>query len=107
MGKHESEKLQGEVEIANVRDTLNAKRTEAERELRRRERLEKELAELKQTLDGRDRNLREVKDNIKVQEEKKAELEKELREQKQSVLLRNKEEETVLNEIDKLKKECA
>jgi len=45
--KHESEKLQGEVEVTNLRDMLNAKRTEAERELRRRERLEKELQELK------------------------------------------------------------
>merc|ERR1712066_842514 len=49
--KHESEKLQGEVEITNLRDMLSAKRTEAERELRRRERLDKELQELKQTLE--------------------------------------------------------
>merc|ERR1712151_54060 len=41
--KHESEKLQGEVEITNLRDMLSAKKTEAERELRRRERLDKEL----------------------------------------------------------------
>merc|ERR1711972_352152 len=105
--KHESEKLQGEVEIANVRDTLNAKRTEAERELRRRERLEKELQELKQTLEGRERTLRSIKTDIKAQEEQKAELEKELRLAKASVEQRSKEEDTILGEIDKLKKDCA
>merc|ERR1712151_1351824 len=94
--KHESEKLQGEVEIANVRDTLNAKRTEAERELRRRERLEKELAELKQTLDGRDRTLRAVKNDIKAQEDKKADLDKDLRQQRQIVELKNQEEAKIL-----------
>merc|ERR1712151_891729 len=94
--KHESEKLQGEVEIANVRDTLNAKRTEAERELRRRERLEKELTELKVTLDGRDRTLRSVKNDIKAQEEKTDMLEKELKQQRQIVELKNQEEAKIL-----------
>merc|ERR1719393_1107277 len=59
--KHESEKLQGEVEITNLRDMLNAKRTEAEREFRRRQRLEKELSELKQNLENRERSLRQIR----------------------------------------------
>merc|ERR1712217_910430 len=79
--KHESEKLQAEVEIANCRDMLIAKKTEAERELRRRERLEKELNELKQTLDGRDRTLRSIKNDIKAQEDQREVLDKQLKEQ--------------------------
>merc|ERR1712050_84587 len=93
--KHESEKLQGEVEIANLRDTLNAKRTEAERELRRRERLEKELLELKQTLEGRERTLRSIKNDIKAQEERKDMLDKELKQQRQIVELKKQEESKI------------
>jgi len=80
--KHESEKLQGEVEVTNLRDMLNAKRTEAERELRRRQRLEKELSELKQTLEGRQRTLRSIQNGIKEQEEQKDLIDKQLKEQK-------------------------
>merc|ERR1711896_110484 len=80
--KHESEKLQGEVEITNLRDMLNAKKTEAEREFRRRQRLEKELSELKQTLENRQRTLRTIQNGIKEQEEQKEVHDKALKEQK-------------------------
>merc|ERR1712232_953754 len=80
--KHESEKLQGEVEITNLRDMLNAKRTEAERELRRRQRLEKELSELKQTLRGRERTLAQIETGMKKQESQKDVHHKALQEQK-------------------------
>merc|ERR1719181_2443024 len=80
--KHESEKLQGEAEITNLRDMLFAKRTEAERELRRRQRLEKELSELKQTLEARQRTLRSIQNGIKEQEEHKDLLGRQLKEQR-------------------------
>jgi chromosome segregation ATPase len=80
--KHESEKLQGEVEIINLRDMLNAKKTEADREFRRRQRLEKELSELKSTLENRQRTLRTIQNGIKEQEEQKEVYDKSLKEQK-------------------------
>merc|ERR1719399_2417861 len=103
--KHESEKLQGEVEATNLRDMLNAKRTEAEREARRRERLEKELQELKQTLEGRQRTLRQIQDGIKEQEAQKEVHDKELKEQKWIVERLNDKEDKIQAEIDKLKKD--
>jgi len=103
--KHESEKLQGEVEVTNLRDMLNAKRTEAERELRRRQRLEKELSELKQTLEGRQRTLRSIQNGIKEQEEQKGLLEKQLQDQKWIVEKLNEKEDTIQTEIEKMKRE--
>mmetsp|Transcript_113442 Transcript_113442/g.208390 ORF Transcript_113442/g.208390 Transcript_113442/m.208390 type:complete len:856 (-) Transcript_113442:88-2655(-) len=100
--KHESEKLQGEVEIANLRDMLNAKRTEAERELRRRQRLEKELHELKQTLQNKDRTFRSIQNSIKEQEEHKDTLEKSLKEQKRIVEQLNQEESKLQRDIKEL-----
>eukprot|EP00444_Apocalathium_aciculiferum_P049925 CAMPEP_0183505032 /NCGR_PEP_ID=MMETSP0371-20130417/6393_1 /TAXON_ID=268820 /ORGANISM="Peridinium aciculiferum, Strain PAER-2" /LENGTH=855 /DNA_ID=CAMNT_0025700627 /DNA_START=44 /DNA_END=2611 /DNA_ORIENTATION=- len=102
--KHESERIQGESEIANIQDVLNARRTEAERELRRRERLEKELSELKSTLQSRDNNLREIKHNIATQEAQKEELDKRLKEQRHKVEAMHAEERKVLEEIEEQKK---
>lgn len=100
--KHESEKLQGEVEIANLRDMLNAKRTEAERELRRRQRLEKELQELKQTLNNKDRSLRSILTGIKEQEEQKKSLDASLMEQQRLVEQMNLEEQKLQRDIKEL-----
>jgi chromosome segregation ATPase len=103
--KHESEKLQGEVEITNLRDMLSAKKTEAERELRRRERLDKELQELKQTLESRQRNLRSIQNGIKEQEDLKEVHDKALKEQRWVVEQLNEKEEKILADIEKLKRE--
>jgi len=73
------------VEIADVKDMLNAKRTEEERETRRRDRLESELIELRQTMEARDRVLRQVKAEIKQQEEVKSSTEMQLNMQKQQI----------------------
>ncbi|CAE7323721.1 CFAP58 [Symbiodinium sp. KB8] len=70
--RYESEKVQSEVEIADVKDMLNAKRTEEERETRRRDRLESELAELKQNMEAKEMALKQVKAEIKSQEEERA-----------------------------------
>lgn len=83
--RYESEKVQSEVEIADVKDMLNAKRTEEERETRRRDRLESELIELRQTMEARDRVLRHVKAEFKQQEEVKAASEMQLNMQKQQI----------------------
>eukprot|EP00747_Dinoflagellata_sp_TGD_P210719 gnl/TRDRNA2_/TRDRNA2_83982_c0_seq4.p1 gnl/TRDRNA2_/TRDRNA2_83982_c0~~gnl/TRDRNA2_/TRDRNA2_83982_c0_seq4.p1 ORF type:complete len:862 (+),score=292.55 gnl/TRDRNA2_/TRDRNA2_83982_c0_seq4:50-2635(+) len=101
--RNESEKLQGELEVANLRDVLNAKRTEQERELRRRERLEKELAELKGTLEARNRSLRQIQNDTKQQEEQKDSLDKQLKEQRRVVEHLNTEEAKLLKEIEDLK----
>eukprot|EP00929_Paragymnodinium_shiwhaense_P008461 TRINITY_DN112414_c0_g1_i1.p1 TRINITY_DN112414_c0_g1~~TRINITY_DN112414_c0_g1_i1.p1 ORF type:complete len:861 (+),score=377.43 TRINITY_DN112414_c0_g1_i1:153-2735(+) len=101
--KHESEKLQGEVEIANLKDMLNAKRTEADRELRRRERLDKELQELRGTLHARDKSLAQAKSDVKAQEEQKALLENTLKDHQLSVKTRKQEQEKLEAEIEELK----
>lgn len=101
--RHEAEKSQGEVEIMNIKDVLNSKRTEAQRELRRRERLEKELHELRQNLHARDKMLGTVKSDIKAQEEQKELYERQLKEQRKAVELRRQEEEKLMAEIAELK----
>jgi len=103
--KHESEKLQGEVEITNLRDMLNAKRTEAEREYRRRQRLEKELSELKQTLENRQRTLRAIQNDIKEKDEMKEVHEKSLKEQKWIVEQLNDKEAKIQSEIETLQRD--
>lgn len=102
--QHESERIQGEAEIANIQDVLNAKRTEAEREMRRRERLEKESLELKGTLEIREKTLRDMKQTIVAQETQKEELDKRLKEQRHKVDGMNQEEQKVLQEIEEMKR---
>mmetsp|Transcript_28676 Transcript_28676/g.66476 ORF Transcript_28676/g.66476 Transcript_28676/m.66476 type:complete len:866 (+) Transcript_28676:84-2681(+) len=101
--RYESEKVQSEVEIADVKDMLNAKRTEEERETRRRDRLESELAELKQTMEAREMTLKQVKSEIKQQEEIKAESQKTLESQKVLIDRIREEEAVCLRSIADLK----
>ena len=48
--KVEHDKVEGQLEISSLREMVSSKKNETEREARRTERLEKELAELKMTL---------------------------------------------------------
>ncbi|CAE8683176.1 unnamed protein product [Polarella glacialis] len=102
--KFESEKVQSEVEITDTKDMLNAKRTEAERETRRRDRLEKELMELKATMEGRERTLRQVKSEINQQHDQKELVERQLKEQKKVVEGLSQDEEKLLRDINELKR---
>eukprot|EP00434_Breviolum_minutum_P015625 symbB.v1.2.013764.t1/scaffold982.1/size146904/6 len=107
--RYESEKVQSEVEIADVKDMLNAKRTEEERETRRRDRLESELIELKQNMETRDRVLRQVKAEIQQQAEVKAATESKLDGQKNAIhVLRNAEAnwQRQIGELKRQKQEC-
>jgi len=107
--RYESEKVQSEVEIADVKDMLNAKRTEEERETRRRDRLESELIELKQNMETRDRVLRQVKAEIQQQAEVKAATESKLDGQKNAIhLLRTQEAlwQRQIGELKRQKQEC-
>ncbi|CAJ1396804.1 unnamed protein product [Effrenium voratum] len=103
--RYESEKVQGEVEIADVKDMLNAKRTEEERETRRRDRLESELIELRQTMEARERTLRQVKAEIKQQEEVKATTESQLNVQRQIIENKKQEEANWQRQIGELKRQ--
>eukprot|EP00913_Durusdinium_trenchii_P030741 g28793.t1 len=103
--KYESEKVQSEVEIADVKDMLNAKRTEEERETRRRDRLESELIELRQNMEARDRVLRQVKAEIKQQEEVKAATEMQLNMQRQIIENKKQEEANWQRQIGDLKRQ--
>jgi len=93
------------VEITNLQDMLGAKRTEAERELRRRERLEKELQELKTTLETRQRNLRSIQNGIKEQEDLKEVHEKSLKEQMWVVEQLAEKEGKLITDKKKLERE--
>lgn len=107
--RYESEKVQSEVEIADVKDMLNAKRTEEERETRRRDRLESELIELKQNMETRDRVLRQVKAEIQQQAEVKVATESKLSAQKDAInQLRNWEANMQRNigDLKRQKQEC-
>merc|ERR1719252_242084 len=57
----EAEKHQMENEMQNLRDLLSSKKTESEREHRRKERLERELSELRTALEARMKTLNEKK----------------------------------------------
>ncbi|OLQ08572.1 Coiled-coil domain-containing protein 147 [Symbiodinium microadriaticum] len=65
--RYESEKVQSEALSAGL-----SHRTEEERETRRRDRLESELAELKQNMEAKEMALKQVKAEIKSQEEERA-----------------------------------
>lgn len=49
----ELDKLQLETDITQIRDQINYRKSEAEREARKKERMEKEMKELKQSLESR------------------------------------------------------
>lgn len=53
MRQTELDKLQLETDITQIRDQMNYKKSEAEREARKKERMEKEMKELKQSLESR------------------------------------------------------
>jgi chromosome segregation ATPase len=105
--KHQAEKVQGEVEIMNITDVINAKKTEQQREHRRRERLEKELHELRANMQQRDKTLADVKATIKQQEEQKELFDRQLKELKKVVETRSSEEAKLINDIGDQKAENA
>lgn len=102
--RHESDRMQGEVELANTQDMLNAKRTEAEREMRRRERLEKEYYELKKTADAKLDQLGKFTKDISRQEGQKDVLDKELEGLQDKIETLNNAEEQLSHDIDELRK---
>lgn len=53
------DKLQLETDISQTRDRVNSKKAEAEREARKKERMEKEMKELKQSLETRQFELKQ------------------------------------------------
>eukprot|EP00405_Crypthecodinium_cohnii_P044365 CAMPEP_0206578886 /NCGR_PEP_ID=MMETSP0325_2-20121206/32226_1 /ASSEMBLY_ACC=CAM_ASM_000347 /TAXON_ID=2866 /ORGANISM="Crypthecodinium cohnii, Strain Seligo" /LENGTH=839 /DNA_ID=CAMNT_0054084603 /DNA_START=13 /DNA_END=2529 /DNA_ORIENTATION=+ len=102
--RHESERIQGEAEIASIQDVLSAKHTEAEREMRRRERLEKELSELRGTLQTREDTLRDIKETISSQEAQKEELDKRLKELRKKVESSKADERKLVEELEEHKR---
>mmetsp|Transcript_1947 Transcript_1947/g.5495 ORF Transcript_1947/g.5495 Transcript_1947/m.5495 type:complete len:846 (-) Transcript_1947:110-2647(-) len=100
---HESEKLLGEAEIVNFKDMLNAKQTEALREHRRMNRLEKEMLEMRQGLEAEDDSLRKVENDVQVQEEQKQLHENTFRDQRKVVEALVLEEARLQRDIEDLK----
>lgn len=76
----EAEKHATESEMQNLRDLLASKKTEGEREHRRKERLERELGELRAALEQRDATLKEKRAAIQKVADNTARAEQEGRE---------------------------
>merc|ERR1719482_1919262 len=76
----EAEKHATESEMQNLRDLLASKKTEGEREHRRKERLERELGELRSALEQRDATLKEKRAAIQNVADNTARAEQEGRE---------------------------
>merc|ERR1719311_1610349 len=73
---------QMENEMQNLRDLLSSKKTESEREHRRKERLERELNELRTALDGRMKTLKDKQAESNDLADAAAKSEQELREER-------------------------
>lgn len=58
------DKLQLEQDTMQLRDQINAKKSEAERESRKKERMEKEMKELKQSIEQRQLELKEKQKHV-------------------------------------------
>eukprot|EP00742_Colponemidia_sp_Colp-10_P001279 GILJ01001378.1.p1 GENE.GILJ01001378.1~~GILJ01001378.1.p1 ORF type:complete len:869 (-),score=252.53 GILJ01001378.1:154-2760(-) len=80
--KMENDKLNADTEIQNLKDMIATKKAETEREQRRKERLEKELKELRQTLEQRHQELKQKQNMITQGAEQIAKLEQQLKDSK-------------------------
>ncbi|BBN13317.1 cilia- and flagella-associated protein 58 [Marchantia polymorpha subsp. ruderalis] len=78
----EADKINLEHDIGVLKDQLSAKRAECDREMKKKERLEREVKELKNSLDSKQNEVKEKMGTMVEQQEVVAKLETTLREQK-------------------------
>ena len=71
----ESERLALDTEVNSLKDNIGTKRAESEKELRRKERMEKEIKELKNVLENRQHELKAKQSSVQHGEEQIARLE--------------------------------
>ncbi|KXZ47347.1 hypothetical protein GPECTOR_36g70 [Gonium pectorale] len=78
----ETDKLQAEMDIQQLKDAVAEKKAEAEREIRKKERMEKEMKELRQQLEVRSSEIKQKQMQVTTTEEQVGKLEQMLRESK-------------------------
>lgn len=98
----ETDKLQLEGDIQALRDQITAKKAEAEREQRKKERMEKEMKDLKGTLDQRSVEMKQKQLSIQASEEQVAKLEQMLRDSKASTERIQKDYNQLNEKVQKL-----
>lgn len=98
----EAEKLDLENEIHQLRDSISAKKAEGERELRKKERMEKEMKELKATLEQRTQEIKMKQSLVAQGEDQISRLEQMLKEQRASTDKAQKEYNALNEKVQKL-----
>lgn len=79
----EEHKITMEHELSMQKDQISAKKAECERELKRKERMEKEIRELKVSLESKQNEIKSKQQEVADSQEQVEKLEHQLREQKQ------------------------
>lgn len=98
----EADKLEIEGQLHTLKDTITSKKAEGEREQRKREKMEKEIVELRTQLDNRTVEIRNKQAAITAGEENVARLEALLKEQRLTTDRANKEFNLLNEKVQKL-----
>ena len=98
----EADKLDLENEIHQLKDSISAKKAEGERELRKKERMEKEMLELKRTLDNRTYEIKQKQALIAQGEDQILRLEQMLKEQRSNTDKAQREYNHLNEKVQKL-----
>jgi chromosome segregation ATPase len=98
----EGEKVTADAAISELKSVIGAKKAEADRERKRKERLESSLEEVKGSVEDRERQIRAKQTSVAEGNEELRQLEMSLREQKQSTDRALKEADTLSLKVQKL-----
>jgi chromosome segregation ATPase len=98
----EADKLDLENDIHQLKDGISAKKAEGERELRKKERMEKEMLELKRTLDNRTYEIKQKQTLVAQGEDQILRLEHMLKEQRGNTDKAQREYNNLNEKVQKL-----
>eukprot|EP00962_Isochrysis_galbana_P048524 scaffold20268_cov111-Isochrysis_galbana.AAC.9 len=98
----EDEKVTADVAISELKSVIGSKKTEVDRERKRKERLESSLKEVKGSVEERDRQIRAKQASVAEGNDELRQLELSLRENKQSTDRSLKEADTLSLKVQKL-----
>lgn len=101
----EAEKLESEEEIATLKDLIASKKSEGDRELRNKEKLERELREARQVIEQKNVEVRAKQETISRAKEEIGKLEGIIREQKLIIEKTIKEQENLQTRTAKLQQD--
>jgi len=101
----EEDKAGKETEIAQLRDAVAKSKAEGEREMRRKERLEKELKDLKSTLEKRQEEIKQKQNAINQGQDELQKLELKLKDLENQVSRAHKENDVLTQKTQRLQQE--